>query len=220
MECSSSRPWILALALVACRNGGGSGSTPLAVQSISVPDFGRWECNRPIEFAFNQRVDFASVSTRSIRIRTSLGVPATGTFAAKPSDRNGDGAADGSDASVVVFYPSCPANDDLSDAGFTPGLRYLVTLAGEDTTQDPDALLRSTSGVPLARTVVLAFETIADPASALHDEKPGAPSPVLRAKATSAGTDSFLELGGDPGNRVFFVTSERAAASLMLVCSR
>ena len=60
MDRPSTRPWILALALAACRHD--SGSSALAVRNVSVPDFGSWECNRPIEFAFNQRIDLASVT--------------------------------------------------------------------------------------------------------------------------------------------------------------
>jgi hypothetical protein len=206
MNRLSTRPWILALVLVACRDDSGSGSDPsvFGVRSISVPDFGSWECNRPIEFRFSQPIDFASVSERSIRIRTSIGVPAVGTFALKPIDGNGDGVPDGADERIVVFYPSCPQAEDLSDAGLTPGQRYLVTLAGEDSGADPDALLLSASGEPLARTVVLAFETIADPARSLHDERPGAPRPIVRATSASPGLGCFLELGEDPANRVFF----------------
>ena len=63
MDRSSIRPWLLALGLAACRND--SDSSELEVQSVSVPDFGLWECNRPIEFAFNQRIDLASVNARS-----------------------------------------------------------------------------------------------------------------------------------------------------------
>jgi len=73
----------LVLGLAACSHGSGSGD--LDVRGISVPDFGRWECNRPIEFVFDQPIDFASVGLRSIHIRTALDVPAAGTFAAKTS---------------------------------------------------------------------------------------------------------------------------------------
>ena len=111
----SFRPWILALALAACRND--SGSSELAVRNVSVPDFGLWQCNRPIEFAFSQPIDFASVSSRSIRIRTSTGVPAAGTFAAKRIDANGDGALDGGDERVVVFFPSCPRAENVGFVG-------------------------------------------------------------------------------------------------------
>ena len=40
------------LATAGC-GGGGSGSSPLVLLGISVPDFGQWECNRPIEFVFD-----------------------------------------------------------------------------------------------------------------------------------------------------------------------
>src|SRR5262245_23917282 len=211
MDRSWARPWILALALAACRND--SGSSELVVRSISAPDFGRWECNRPIEFVFSQRIDFASVSERSIQIRTAFGAPAVGTFAAKAIDANGDGLPERTDEHVVVFYPSCPVSEDLSDAGFIPGVRYLVALAGEDTVQDPDSLLRSVSGNALAQTVVQAFETIADPASTLFDEKPGAPMPLVRAAGTSAGPGCHLELGEDPSNQVYFEAASGRAPS-------
>jgi len=202
VDRSSTGPWILALALTACRNE--SESSGLEVRGISTPDFGLWECNRPIEFAFDQRIDFTSVSARSIRIRTSAGVPAAGTFTARALDADGDGTKDGSDERVVVFFPRCPEADDLSDAGFTPGARYLVAIAGEDSGEAPASLLRSVSGEVLARTVVRAFETIADRASSLFAEKPGAPRPLVRAAGAVSGEGTYLQLGEDPARRVFF----------------
>src|SRR5262245_64957276 len=83
------------LALGACGQGSqSSSSSELVVRSISVPDFGSWEANRPIEFAFNQPIDLASVSDRSIHIRTSAGVPAVGTFAAKTIEEDQDERTD------------------------------------------------------------------------------------------------------------------------------
>src|SRR5262245_54408946 len=102
MSPIATRSWNEGLALagglfllVAC--GQDSGSAEFALRSASVPDFGRWESNRPIEFAFTQRIDFASVSGQSIRIRSSQGVPAAGTFTAKAIDSNGDGVPEGTD---------------------------------------------------------------------------------------------------------------------------
>src|SRR5688572_23094234 len=191
----SSCPWILVLALVGC--GQDSGSSGLVVQ-ISVPDFGSWESNRPIEFDFDQPIDFASVSARSVEIR-SAGAPAAGTFEAGTIDADGDGVPEGTDESVVVFYPRCALAPDLSDAGLVPGTRYVIRLPGADSGADPASLLRTVSGGVLARTVVSAFETIADPESTLHDEKPGVPpQPVL------GGQGCHLELGEDPAQRVFF----------------
>src|SRR5262245_4372823 len=122
MRRTSTRSWIEGLALAvgvlafaACSQG--SDSSELVVDSVSVTDFGSWQANRPIEFSFNQRIDFGSVSAQSIRIRTSTGVPAVGAFAAKAFDTNGDGVPERTDESTVVFYPSCPATDDASDAG-------------------------------------------------------------------------------------------------------
>jgi len=200
---SSIRLVVLALALAACSED--SDPSALVLRSISVPDFGSWESNRPIEFTFDQRIDFASVSGDSIRIRTSAGVPAAGTFAAKAIDANGDGAPDGADDRVIVFYPSCPVAGDLSDAGFTPGVRYVLGLPGEDSSQDPASLLRSRSGTALAHSIVQAFETVADLAATLHDEKPGAPPlPVVRARGAHSGGACHLELGDDPSNQVYF----------------
>src|SRR5262245_58823803 len=112
MDRLSTCPWVLAVALAACTQGSDPADLPdpsgFAVQSISVPDFGRWECNRPIEFVFDRPIDFASVSDRSVRIRTSGGVPAAGTYTAKAIDADDDGVPEGTDERVIVFVPRCP----------------------------------------------------------------------------------------------------------------
>ena len=121
MERPSIRSWILALLLAACTKSSDSGSSGLAVRSISVPDFGRWECNRPIEFAFDQPIDFASVSTRSVRIRTQAGLPAVGTFTVKTIDADDDGEPERTVRGEQIHPESVAA----SGARFTRALRSL-----------------------------------------------------------------------------------------------
>src|SRR5262245_29771880 len=104
-------PWILAFVLVAC--GKDSGSSGLVVR-ISVPDFGSWQSNRPIEFDFEQPIDFASVSARSIEIHSADG-PAAGTFEPRTVDVDGDGVREAPDDSLVVLDPTWALAEDLSD---------------------------------------------------------------------------------------------------------
>src|SRR5262245_13833623 len=199
---------VLVLAALAGCHGSGSGDSTLLVQGISVPDGAQWPSNRPIEFAFDRTIDFATVHAESIRIETAGGVPAVGTFRAKEVDRDGDGLADALDTRVVVFAPRCPLAEDFSDAGFTPGgVGYVVRIPGMDSAEPPALLLRSAGGAALASTVSVHFETF-PLASALEDGKPGSPLPLVRAPGVNAGPGCFVEIGEDSPTRVFFEFEE------------
>jgi hypothetical protein len=86
-----------------------------------------WPINRPIEFVFNQAVDFSTVNSSSISLRTTDGVAALGEFFVKLSP-TGQPLPE-----VIVFQPRCPTESDFSDAGLTPGgVAYELLVLGSD----------------------------------------------------------------------------------------
>ena len=186
------------LALLACGagcSGGGGGShqgtTSFQVAGLSVQDGSVLEINRAIVLNFTEPVDFSTVSANTIHIRSLSGVPATGTFILR-------------DPRTVVFQPSCPTRDDLSDAGLLPnGVSYVLRVAGIDTSSNT---LRSLDGVPLGLQQVRTFRTPASTqvAVAFQDPKPGPPAAVLRGQGTLDSEATHMELGGDPDVRVYF----------------
>src|SRR5262249_32171096 len=134
-------------------------------------------------------------SANTINIRSTDDVPATGTFVLR-------------DPTTVVFQPSCPTRDDLSDAGLLPnGVTYVLRVAGLDTSSNT---LRSIDGVPLGIQQVRTFSTPASTqiAVAFQDTTPGAPVPVLRAQGSSERAATHLEFGDDPDQRVYFELDE------------
>ncbi len=134
----------LALGLVAgCGGGRGSdsagGSTSFRILSISVPNNGIWQINRPIEFTFNQDIDFSSVNLNTINITQPAGTPAAGEFQLRNSRQ-------------VTFQPACPTLGDYSDSGLLPnGIAYRINVLGS-TSGGPT--VRSSAGRPRIRWCV------------------------------------------------------------------
>jgi hypothetical protein len=160
------------------------------VAGLSVQDGSVWEINRAIVFSFTEPVDFSTVSANTIHIRSLAGVPATGTFQLR-------------DPFTVVFQPSCPTRDDLSDAGLQPsGVSYVLRVAGLNTSSNT---LRSLEGVPLGLQQVRTFRTPASTqvAVAFQDTRPGPPLPILRNQGSLDPEATYLEIGGDPDARVY-----------------
>jgi hypothetical protein len=185
---------LCACALAACSGGGGggtAGTTGFLLEELSVPDGAVWQINREIVFRFNEAIDFHSVSSNTIQIRSSLAVPAVGVFRLR-------------DESTVVFQPACPTLADLSDAGLTPGgVSYTVRVVGIDTSPNT---VRSMRGVSLGVQVTRTFSTplSSQPFVAFQDVVSGPPRPVVREPGSSETEASYLELGGDPDQRVYF----------------
>src|SRR6185503_13503482 len=131
---------------------------------------------------------FTTVSLNTIEIRPDVGVPATGTFSLR-------------DPRTVAFQPTCPTLDDLSDAGLIPGgVPYTVRLPGADLASN---VVRSTSGGLLQVTEARNIVTD-DAAFAFLDLVFGPPRPVVREQGSLEEDATHLEVGGDPGQRVFF----------------
>lgn len=160
----------------------GSSST-FRVLSISVPNNGTWQINRPIEFKFDQDVDFSSVSLNTISIATPTGAPARGEFRLK-------------DSRTVVFQPACPTQADFSDAGLSPGgTSYLATVLGSST---GGPTVRSASGGSLTSSQSVSFATpqSTDPTILFLDPQLGPPNAIVRSDSSNLAA-SYLEIGGD-----------------------
>jgi hypothetical protein len=181
------------LSVAACGGGGGgsnAGTTSFQLLSSSVRDGAVWEINREIVLAFSEEVDFGTVSANTINIRSSDDAPATGVFKLR-------------DTHTVVFQPTCPTQDDYSDAGLQPGgVVYTLRLPGHDTSAN---VLRSKNGVALGIGQSRTFSTPASTVAsvAFQDTVQGPPEPVVRDQGTS-GNSTLLEIGGDADNPVYF----------------
>jgi len=188
--------------LAACSGGsGGAGGVELRVLEISVQPNQVWQINRAIEVEFTADVDFSTVNLNTIRIGDTSGRPATGLFTMA---LNLDGSVDGR---RVRFQPSCPTLSDNSDAGLLPGgVTYTLSVAGSGT----DGLsVRATDGTPLelGRSVTFTTPDSPLPQQIFQDPVPGPPAVRLRGSGGIADDEvnaTYLEIGGDPANRVYF----------------
>jgi hypothetical protein len=183
----------VAVAMAACSGGGGgvtAGTTSFQLSGLTVQDGSVWQLNREIVFTFTEPIDFTTVSANTINIRSISDVPATGAFSLR-------------DAETVVFQPTCPTRDDLSDAGLQPGETYVLRMPGLNTSSNT---LRSVAGVPLGVQQTRTFST---PQSSLasiifRDTRSGAPKPLVRDQGTVDPNGTYVELGGDPDQRIYF----------------
>ena len=206
-----TRAALLALLIGACAGGGGSGKPAgdgFELVAISVPENAVWKINRPIEFVFSAPVDFQSVSSNTINIRTAGGIPTTGSFELKRIDFDGDGIEETVEDDTVVFFPSCPTQPDYSDAGLKPGGEtYVITVVGSP--GGGSNSVRSSNQQPLLRTQMRSFTTPNSSIASIVfvDSAAGAPVPVTRLEGTTRTVDvTYVEIGGDadPARRVFF----------------
>ncbi|MFT5050406.1 MAG: hypothetical protein ACI8QZ_001808 [Chlamydiales bacterium] len=189
--------------LAACSgsSGGGVGDGDFRVQDISVDANQVWQVNRPIEVTFTEDVDFSTVSLNTIQIADLSGRPASGSFSLAA---HSDGSPD---PRRVRFQPSCPTLDDNSDAGLLPGGAFYTLFVVGSTNQGIS--VRSSAGAPLEQGRSVTFQTpnSTDPQEIFLDPVPGAPSVRLRGSGSIAVDEvsaTYLELGGDPANRVYF----------------
>ena len=188
---SVCRSFLIAFGVLtaACSSGSGGGGDGLQLTRISLLEGSVWKVNQEIVFTFSEPVDFSSVSLNTISIQTLLGTPATGSFFLRGVDR-------------VVFQPSCPRNDLLSDSGLTAGgVAYVIRVAGRSS--GAANTIRSSSGEALQVTQTRNFTTDALN-SAFLDTKPGGPLVIVRAQGSPDPDATYLELGGDPDDRVYF----------------
>ncbi len=188
---------------------GSGGSIGFQLTRISLPGGAIWQINRPIEFTFNQEVDFSTISLNTINIQSSVGAPATGTFSFRLVDGDGDGIAETVDETTIVFQPHCPTLSSLADAGLTPGgVSYKLVVSGRSS--GTVNTVRSKTGEALDDTQSRSFTTPAStsPSAVFLDTTLGPPVPVVRAKGKAQIVNgvTYVEIGNnpDPASRIFF----------------
>jgi len=172
-----------------------SGQAEFRLTSIFVPPWLHEGSLRPIEFHFNEAVDFASVSANSIRIRDEHGTAAAGEFILVRDD-------------VIAFRSSRPC-----DAHEGAGTTYRIEVPSQGTT---GLTLWSQAGAPLAAGC---SSTVHLPGNCegqvvIEDDVVGPPQPVVRGAAGVSLTDpdaTHLVIGvGDDAETRYFSFDENA----------
>jgi hypothetical protein len=179
--------------------GGGGGGGTFQVADLNVTNGQVWFINRPIIIGFSDAVDFNTVSLSTINIRQVTGAPSAGEFF-QPLLANGL-----VDTHTVVFQPLCPVKADYSDAGLKPGgIAYEIKILGADSGQG--LTVRSASGTSLAFSETRTFTTPDSTALSVlfFDTKSGAPAPVVRQAGSTTQDATYVEIGSDPNNRLYF----------------
>jgi hypothetical protein len=200
----------LAALVSACGGGGDSSSSGgvtggsfqlLTISGMPPGVTNEWKLNRPIELVFSSPVDFASVNSSSIRIRTNSGQQALGEFSLKQLQSGGV------DATTVVFQPRCPTLTDLSDAGFELGEQYTLTIIGKD--GGSGISLHAASGQPLATSQLRTFETPSGSIASelFFDPIAGPPSVIVADPGVPGSVGSFVRVGGEGGTVIPFELS-------------
>lgn len=190
----------LFLSAAACSgsDGGGSGAG-FQLTRISLLEGAVWKVNQEIVFSFSDEVDFSSISANTISIRTQTGAPALGSYFLRGT-------------SQVVFQPNCPTLANLSDTGLVAGSEsYVIRVLG--LSSGAGNTVRSSSGSALQVTQTRNFTT-ADVGDEFLDTVQGPPVPVVRDEGSSVEDATYLEVGGDPDNRVYF---ERDASQALVL---
>lgn len=200
--------------LAGCSSGTGPSSfqevDDFALLSTNLQPNAVWELNRPIELRFNAEVDLSTVTSNTISVITDVGTNASGLFSYGLA---GDGSVD---REVVVFQPSCPTEADLSDSGLQPETDYLLRIQGGIGNQ---TTVQDITGRPLE--IGGAVEFVSASGTSLGDlfvdTLPGAPNVRVRG---GFGVDlddlaaTYLEIGGDPENRIYFQLDQDLRGSL------
>lgn len=188
--------WRWALLSLACMpgcgggggGGGGQENSTFQVNALSMQEGATWPINQEIVIAFTEPVDFATVSSNTIHIRSLDHVPATGVFLLR-------------DARTVVFQPTCPRRADLSDAGLRPGgVGYVLRVLGANSSPNT---VRSAEGARLGLQQTRTFTTPSVPL-AFQDTHSGAPLAIVRSQGSMERNASRVEIGGDPERSVYF----------------
>ena len=199
---------LLALGVSACSmeldptgSGSGSGDNTFVILDISVAEGEVWKINRPIDITFSEAYDFATVSLNTVNILTESGAPALGSFLQV-------------DTRTLRFQPTCPTQSDFSDAGFSPGgVRYRLLVVGAGS--NPGASIQSLAGEALEQSQAVQFSTPVsqDAIDLFLDPVAGPPAVIIRAEGSPLEEASYLELGDDPDNRVYFERDQATGES-------
>lgn len=194
--------------------GPGLGLGGFQLTLITVPaNEANWQINRPIEFHFNEPVDFSTINLNSLQIRELDGTPATGEFSTKQVTLPSGEKLRLED--VVVFRPTCPKLPaPFADAGLKPnGTHYVIRVVGVGTGSGIG--IRSRAGRALTTGQVRSFRTPLgfEPLAVFQDIAVGPPRAVVRGVAGVSPLEevaTHLEIGAPDGttNRHFFAFDE------------
>lgn len=193
-----------------CSSGGSSSEVPtqgsdLTITNISVVEGAVWKVNRAIQITFDQPINFATVNQNTIQILDASGVSATGAFTQPLS------LAGTVQRNIVRFQPNCPREDDFSDSGLKINTSYQLRVLGAN--DSPSGItVQSDSGGILNVGQVVNFSTPNSvlPETLFLDTVPGPPAVRIRGLAGLSSTETaatYLELGGDTNNRMYFDAS-------------
>ncbi|MDF1837954.1 MAG: hypothetical protein P1V35_08800, partial [Planctomycetota bacterium] len=218
----SPKSWALALALgitAGCSSSGSGGSSSgssndLTITSISVVGGSTWKINRPIDVAFDMDIDFNTVNLNTFQVVDQTGVSASGVFL-QPLDVQGNVLTN-----VIRFQPTCPTEDDFSDAGFKIDTGYRLVVAGVNDTPG-GVTVESTGGDSLGLGAFVDFVTPNStlPETLFLDTVPGPPSVRVRGVGSVPVTSldaTYLEVGGDAANPIYFGTNGLGAFEIPL----
>lgn len=201
---------VLALSLAACGGGGSSGgsgssSSTFRLVESNVNTNQEWRINRAMTFKFTQPVDLNSVNLNTISVTQVGGAPAAGSFSLL-------------DAYTVAFQPTCPTQDNFTDAGLQPGgLRYIVDLVASNTGGNTVRSLNG-SGLGVGLTTEIVTPDSTDLAVLFDDVQTGPPSPLIwdgQGTAPTSGV-TYIEEGGNPDTRYAFKRRDDEGASSAL----
>ncbi|MFT4542498.1 MAG: hypothetical protein ACI841_000785 [Planctomycetota bacterium] len=208
LSAQFARDWQVAVALAFLTACGGSsagvGGRPISsfkVEEISVNNGDVWRLNQPIDIRFTADVDFETVNLNTVQIVKLDGAPVTGSFSLL------------ADARTVRFAGSCPTSAGAADAGFSVGSEFLLNIVGSAAGAGS---LRSTAGDELDESRSVRFSTPAagDESALFLDLVPGPPRVRVRGRDGIDSDDpvaTYLELGGDDSQRVYFAWDAVAA---------
>ncbi len=172
-----------------------------AVRGTSVINGSVWKLNREILIEFTQDVDFSTVSSSTIQIIDTQGVPAIGVF------------SEGDEPNIVRFQPRCPTNDTNSDGGFAQGKSYRLTVISETGPGIGGGVtVTNTAGDRLENGLNVEFTTpVSDDELILFvDVVAGPPQVRILGRLDDAPDEaagsafSYVEFGNDPENFEFF----------------
>ena len=201
------------LLFAACGGNATESGSGFQLTKISVQNGQVWQINRAIRMEFNDDVNFNTVNGNSISIAQA---PASGQIL--PTVPGGVGALGTFvqiDAKTVEFRPTCPTADDYSDAGLEAGqIVYNLAVLGKDS----GIAVTSMAGAPLQNSQVRTFSTPGTttpfiPSEIFQDTVPGAPLP---AKDAAGQNTTYLELGGDPMNRIYFTDANTGPDGVLM----
>ena len=180
--------------------GADPGDGEFAVLGTTVVNNAVWRLNREILVEFTQDIDFSTVSSSTVQIVDSTGIPAMGTYSS-------------AGPRTVRFQPLCPTDAANSNGGFAQGRTYRLSVVSQSNAGlGGGVTVTNTAGERLETGLNITFTTptSTDPLVLFVDVVAGPPQvrvlTVNEVEPTSTEDTpfSFIEFGNDPDNVEFF----------------